>query len=483
VEFLLNWLLQGILVAVAAAAGLRALAGASAGARYGFIWIAYLVVLVLPALPALSLLSIGRFEAPAAEIAASPAGPIFTMPAAWWTTSATAIALCSVWSIALSLQLAAGVAALRRARRGASRCPDPVLMRLPHWPHVSGTGRPARVVVSSEIRFAAVLGCGTPIIAIAPQLLDQLSGADLDRVLVHEWAHVQRRDDVAQLAQRLVRAVAGWHPAIWWLERQLDYEREVACDEIAVALTGSSKGYAASLTTLAALPRPSVRALPALAAVSPTGLRRRLVRILALPPGGATRRPQRATAACAAAALAAVGFAVNDLRAVVSAPAPIALPSAPSPPDAGMTAVDRHPSAEAVSAGRPAAAAAAVASRRDRPGRTAVSTGRDGDAPLIAIEARRIEAPPPTMPFAPLASTEWAAGAAVHPIAEPATPRAGLEPASSTAREPRQAGEGAVTPWAAANDAGVALGRSSQNAGVATAGFFTRFGKRIARSF
>ena len=32
-----------------------------------------------------------------------------------------------------------------------------------------------------------------------------------------------------------MRALAGWHPAVWWLERQLRIEREVACDEIAVA--------------------------------------------------------------------------------------------------------------------------------------------------------------------------------------------------------------------------------------------------------
>jgi hypothetical protein len=34
-----------------------------------------------------------------------------------------------------------------------------------------------------------------------------------------------------------------------------------------------------------------------------------------------------------------------------------------------------------------------------------------------------------------------------------------------------------------AADAGVAVGRTSQIAGVAAAAFFTRFGKKIARSF
>jgi hypothetical protein len=39
------------------------------------------------------------------------------------------------------------------------------------------------------------------------------------------------------------------------------------------------------------------------------------------------------------------------------------------------------------------------------------------------------------------------------------------------------------SPWVAAADAGVAVGRGSQNAGVATASFFGTLGRKIARSF
>jgi hypothetical protein len=40
-----------------------------------------------------------------------------------------------------------------------------------------------------------------------------------------------------------------------------------------------------------------------------------------------------------------------------------------------------------------------------------------------------------------------------------------------------------ATPWSAAADAGVSVGRASQKAAVATAGFFTRLGRKIAGSF
>ena len=56
-------------------------------------------------------------------------------------------------------------------------------------------------------------------------------------------------------------------------------------------------------------------------------------------------------------------------------------------------------------------------------------------------------------------------------------------PATSGAAALPALGERPPTPWGAAADAGVAVGRGSQNAGVATASFFSRFGKKIAGSF
>ena len=97
------------------------------------------------------------------------------------------------------------------------------------------------------------MGCGSPVIAIAPALVQHLTADELDRVVIHEWAHVQRRDDLANVAQLVARVLAGWHPAVWWLDRRLQAERETACDEMAVALTGSSKVYAACLVKLAGL--------------------------------------------------------------------------------------------------------------------------------------------------------------------------------------------------------------------------------------
>ncbi len=123
------------------------------------------------------------------------------------------------------------------------------------WLAVRARGRAARLVISDDVRAAAVLGLGSPMIAVAPSALAALSADELDHIVVHEWAHVQRRDDIAQLAQRIVVALTGLHPAVWWIDRQLRLERETACDDWAVNAKGSPKGLALCLTKLASLPR------------------------------------------------------------------------------------------------------------------------------------------------------------------------------------------------------------------------------------
>jgi hypothetical protein len=52
-----------------------------------------------------------------------------------------------------------------------------------------------------------------------------------------------------------------------------------------------------------------------------------------------------------------------------------------------------------------------------------------------------------------------------------------------TDQAPQVTAEPPRSPWTAAAAGGVAIGRKSKGAGVATAGFFTRFARRVAGSF
>ena len=79
-------------------------------------------------------------------------------------------------------------------------------------------------------------------------------------------------------------------------------------------------------------------------------------------------------------------------------------------------------------------------------------------------------------------------------VTPPDAAEAGPQPASTVALDttpgplmppplPTVAPESEQSPWSAAAAGGAAIGRKSKDAGVATAGFFTRFARRVAGSF
>ena len=245
-DAVLNWLWQGGVVAIVAAGTLHLLDRARAAVRCLVCWAALLVIVVLP------LVSLAMAAASPVAPAASNAAAILTVPAAWWTSSALIAGAWAVWTGIYGIRLAHAIVVVRRAR---ARCRpfSPPVESLGYWRRARHTGRPARLVLSDRVNAAAVFGCGAPVIAVAPTLIARLDADELDRVVIHEWAHVQRRDDLANIGQLLVRAVAGWHPAVWWLDRRLSIEQELACDETVVAVTGGAKSYASCLVKLASL--------------------------------------------------------------------------------------------------------------------------------------------------------------------------------------------------------------------------------------
>jgi hypothetical protein len=81
--------------------------------------------------------------------------------------------------------------------------------------------------------------------------LRQLSAEEIKVILLHELAHLRRRDDWTNLAQKIVKAVFFFHPAVWWIESRLTLEREMACDDSVLAQTASPRAYASSLISFA----------------------------------------------------------------------------------------------------------------------------------------------------------------------------------------------------------------------------------------
>ena len=81
--------------------------------------------------------------------------------------------------------------------------------------------------------------------------MQELSPDELNQILLHELAHLRRWDDWTNLAQKIVKALFFFHPAVWWIEKKVSLEREMACDDAVLAETASPRAYAECLAHLA----------------------------------------------------------------------------------------------------------------------------------------------------------------------------------------------------------------------------------------
>ena len=70
-------------------------------------------------------------------------------------------------------------------------------------------------------------------------------------VIAHELAHVRRWDFLVNLFQILAETLLFYHPAVWWLNGRIRAERELCCDEAAVAEIGNRIQYADALVEYA----------------------------------------------------------------------------------------------------------------------------------------------------------------------------------------------------------------------------------------
>jgi beta-lactamase regulating signal transducer with metallopeptidase domain len=112
-----------------------------------------------------------------------------------------------------------------------------------------GIKRPVRAFTSGQVVMPMTIGSLKPAIILPANLADELSQPEFESVIAHELAHIKRWDYLTNMLQRGVQSYLFFHPAVWFICKQLTIERELACDDWAVK-TCEPRRYASCLTKL-----------------------------------------------------------------------------------------------------------------------------------------------------------------------------------------------------------------------------------------
>lgn len=159
----------------------------------------------------------------------------------------------AVWLLGLLLQLARiawSYAYLRGVKQRARRPALELRLNFDEWVLQSRVGRPVKLLISDEVPSPMAAGFVHPAVILPRHIVDAFSPEELDQVLLHELAHLHRRDDWTNLLGQAAAAFLLLHPIAVWVLRRIEREREIACDDWVVSMTGEPRPYAACLARL-----------------------------------------------------------------------------------------------------------------------------------------------------------------------------------------------------------------------------------------
>jgi hypothetical protein len=231
---------QGVLLSAVVALGLRLLPKTPAAVRFAIWFGVFALVALMPIA--------GSFHR---GLGGAVHAPWLTFDSRW------CLVVVGAWGMASLMRAATLLLAVFRVRALWKRATPLKSFSSAHRDETEtagasvNLGRPAELCVSDEVDRPTVIGFFAPKIVIPTWLVEKLSAAELEQIVLHESGHLTRADDWLNLLQKIALVAFPLNPALAWVERRLCFERELACDEHVLKATGAPKAYAACLANLA----------------------------------------------------------------------------------------------------------------------------------------------------------------------------------------------------------------------------------------
>jgi hypothetical protein len=116
-----------------------------------------------------------------------------------------------------------------------------------------GVRRPVRYLVAGWVDSPATAGWLRPVILLPEGINEQTDQRVLDAFVLHELSHIRRGDSLSLMVLGFASALYFMNPALGWLRRQVAMDRELCCDQMAVAVVPElgAERYAQALVDFA----------------------------------------------------------------------------------------------------------------------------------------------------------------------------------------------------------------------------------------
>ena len=113
-----------------------------------------------------------------------------------------------------------------------------------------GLSKAISLLKSGLAETPMVVGWFAPMVLVPASAFTSLSPEQMRMILAHELTHIRRYDHWVNQFQGVVEIILFFHPAMWWISRQVRIEREYCCDDASLRGTPDPKALAEALTQL-----------------------------------------------------------------------------------------------------------------------------------------------------------------------------------------------------------------------------------------
>jgi beta-lactamase regulating signal transducer with metallopeptidase domain len=165
--------------------------------------------------------------------------------------NANSVFIVCIWFAVVclkSLQLAMGMRSAFLLRNKNTIPADSYWqLKVKELSHKMGIITAIHIVESGIAKVPMVVGHLKPFILIPLGMFTSLPQAEVEAILIHELAHIRRKDYLVNILQNLLEIVFFFNPAVLWVSSLIKKEREHCCDDISIATSSNKVVYIKAL--------------------------------------------------------------------------------------------------------------------------------------------------------------------------------------------------------------------------------------------
>ncbi len=90
--------------------------------------------------------------------------------------------------------------------------------------------RKPKIILSQKVHCPAVFGVFRPVFLMPANQICYLSKAEGRHIILHELAHIKRKDLWLHAIYMALQILYWFHPLVWWTSKRLQHLRELCCD-------------------------------------------------------------------------------------------------------------------------------------------------------------------------------------------------------------------------------------------------------------